>query len=42
VALLRKRWGPVLDADPYYNPNLSLRRAYHLAFPPRTAPIEIL
>jgi GT2 family glycosyltransferase len=42
VALMRKRWGPVLDADPYYNPNLSLRRAYHLAFPPRTAPIEIL
>jgi GT2 family glycosyltransferase len=35
VALMRKRWGPVLDADPYYNPNLSLRRAYHLAFPPR-------
>jgi GT2 family glycosyltransferase len=35
VALMRKRWGPVLDADPYYNPNLSLRRAFHLAFPPR-------
>jgi GT2 family glycosyltransferase len=34
-ALMRKRWGPVLDADPFYNPNLSLRRPFHLAFPPR-------
>jgi hypothetical protein len=35
VAWMRKRWGSVLDSDPYYNPNLSLRRAFHLAFPPR-------
>jgi hypothetical protein len=35
TALMRKRWGPVLDSDPYYNPNLSLRRQFHLAFPPR-------
>jgi GT2 family glycosyltransferase len=34
-ALMRKRWGPVLDSDPYYSPNLSLRRQFHLAFPPR-------
>jgi len=37
VGLMRERWGPVLDADPFYNPNLSLRRAFHLAFPPRIA-----
>lgn len=35
VALMRKRWGPVLDSDPYYSPNLSLRRQFYLAFPPR-------
>jgi GT2 family glycosyltransferase len=35
AALMRKRWGPVLDSDPYYNPNLSLRHQFHLAFPPR-------
>jgi hypothetical protein len=35
VALMRERWGPLLDTDPFYNPNLSLRRAFHLAFPPR-------
>jgi GT2 family glycosyltransferase len=35
VALMRERWGADLDQDPYYNPNLSLRNAYHLAFPPR-------
>jgi GT2 family glycosyltransferase len=35
VALMRERWGTALDRDPYYNPNLSLRNAYHLAFPPR-------
>ena len=39
VALMRKRWGNVLDSDPYYNPNLSLRTAYHLAFPPRVPPV---
>jgi GT2 family glycosyltransferase len=35
VALMRERWGAVLDQDPFYNPNLSLQNAYHLAFPPR-------
>ncbi|WP_146604457.1 glycosyltransferase family 2 protein [Rhodoplanes roseus] len=35
VRLMRHRWGPDLDADPYYNANLSLDRAYALAFPPR-------
>ena len=35
VALMRKRWATTLDQDPYYNRNLSLRSAYHLAFPPR-------
>jgi hypothetical protein len=35
VKLMRQRWGPALDSDPYYNPNLSLQRAFHLAFPPR-------
>jgi hypothetical protein len=32
---MRSRWGPVLDSDPYYNRNLSLRHSYELAFPPR-------
>jgi O-antigen biosynthesis protein len=35
VELLRRLWGPVLDSDPFYNPNLSLRRQFTLAFPPR-------
>jgi glycosyltransferase involved in cell wall biosynthesis len=35
AALMRERWGRLLDCDPCYNPNLSLRRAYALAFPPR-------
>ena len=35
VALMRRRWGPVLDADPCYSPNLSLQRQFQLAFPPR-------
>jgi O-antigen biosynthesis protein len=35
VALMRQRWGSVLEADPFYNCNLSLERAYRLAFPPR-------
>jgi hypothetical protein len=33
--LMRKLWGQVLDSDPYYNPNLSLKKAFNLAFPPR-------
>jgi glycosyltransferase involved in cell wall biosynthesis len=35
IALMRMRWGPLLDSDPYYNRNLSLRYSYELAFPPR-------
>jgi GT2 family glycosyltransferase len=35
VALMRQRWGPILDTDPFYNRNLSLDRPYKLAFPPR-------
>jgi hypothetical protein len=35
VAVIRKRWGPLLESDPFYNPNLSLERGYSLAFPPR-------
>jgi GT2 family glycosyltransferase len=35
AALMRRRWGARLDDDPYYNPNLSLRRAFELSFPPR-------
>lgn len=33
---MRERWGPVLDDDPYYNPNLSLKtHLIRLAAPPR-------
>jgi hypothetical protein len=35
VAFMRERWGPLLQADPFYNPNLALERDYSLAFPPR-------
>ena len=35
VEFMRRRWGPILDRDPFYNRNLSLKRAYDLAFPPR-------
>jgi GT2 family glycosyltransferase len=37
VALMRQRWGSILDSDPFYNRNLSLERPYKLAFPPREA-----
>jgi GT2 family glycosyltransferase len=34
--LMRDRWQDLLDADPFYNPNLSLTRAdFGLASPPR-------
>ncbi len=36
MALMRERWGEVLDRDPYYNPNLSLEQPFAIAFPPRT------
>jgi GT2 family glycosyltransferase len=35
VEELRRRWGAILDGDPFYNRNLSLERQYELAFPPR-------
>jgi O-antigen biosynthesis protein len=36
VKLMRERWGDLLDADPFFNPNLSLASLhYTLAFPPR-------
>lgn len=38
VAYMMRRWGHVLDRDPYYNPNLRLDgSAFGLAFPPRIA-----
>jgi GT2 family glycosyltransferase len=36
VAVMRQRWGEVLDHDPYWNPNLALHATeILLAFPPR-------
>ena len=36
VATMRRRWGDLLDHDPYWNHNLSLSRVVpSLAFPPR-------
>jgi glycosyltransferase involved in cell wall biosynthesis len=36
IAYMRRRWGTVLDRDPYFNPNLSLwDPTIALAFPPR-------
>jgi O-antigen biosynthesis protein len=33
---MRAQWAEVLDQDPYFNPNLSLRDlAISLSFPPR-------
>ncbi|MFN9251926.1 MAG: glycosyltransferase family 2 protein, partial [Brevundimonas sp.] len=39
AALMRDRWGEVLDDDPFYSPNLSLDGApFSLAESPRTPP----
>ena len=36
VSYMRRTWGPLLDADPAYNRNLSLQHEdFSLAFPPR-------
>jgi len=36
---LLKRWGPLIQNDPAYNPNLSLgEKRFELAFPPRVTP----
>ena len=39
VAFMREKWGRVLEADPFYNPNLSIEsnKQFKLAFPPRVA-----
>jgi lipopolysaccharide biosynthesis protein/glycosyltransferase involved in cell wall biosynthesis len=38
VAFLRQRWEKVLAADPFYNPNLTLKdESFAFAFPPRAA-----
>jgi GT2 family glycosyltransferase len=38
-AHMRATWGPLLDADPAYNPNLTLTRAdFSPSLPPRTLP----
>ncbi len=44
VGLLRRLWGPVLGADPYHNPNLSLEtgREWCPAWPPRVGRKEAL
>ena len=37
VAFMQKKWGYILEADPFYNPNLSIEsnKQFKLAFPPR-------
>ena len=36
IAHMRKRWGPILERDPFWNPNLSLASNYPLiSVPPR-------
>jgi glycosyltransferase involved in cell wall biosynthesis len=36
IDYMRRRWGHLLESDPYYNPNLTLDRAdFSLAWPPR-------
>ena len=43
VAVMRQRWGDVLDNDRYWNPNLSLCSTdVALAFPPRNGKIKAL
>jgi hypothetical protein len=36
--MIRDRWGHLIDSDPYFNPNLSLKQPdFGLAYPPRHA-----
>ena len=36
IAFMKNRWGREIEADPYYNPNLSIGiKPFTLAFPPR-------
>ncbi|HEX5377400.1 MAG TPA: glycosyltransferase family 2 protein [Phenylobacterium sp.] len=38
IAYMRRRWGPVLDDDPFYGPNFDKQHVdYRLAFPPSRA-----
>ncbi len=39
VAFMQEKWRHVLEADPFYNPNLSIEsnQQFKLAFPPRVA-----
>jgi GT2 family glycosyltransferase len=40
VIYMRKRWGALLDEDPFYNPNLTHDRPdFSLAWPPRVRPL---
>lgn len=42
VRLMRGMWADVLDADPFFNPNLSLATPYYtLAFPPRISKLPV-
>jgi GT2 family glycosyltransferase len=42
VDLLQSRWGELLVADPFFNPNLSLMTPYYsLAFPPRISKLPV-
>jgi hypothetical protein len=37
IAFMENRWGSLLVADPYFNPNLAIDRTnFAYAFPPRT------
>ncbi len=42
IATMRRRWGDLLERDPYYNPNLSLEpnEQWKLAFPPRLGKLD--
>jgi hypothetical protein len=39
IDVMRRRWGPVLDNDPFYGPNFDKQHVdYRLATPPSRAP----
>ncbi|MEX0828470.1 MAG: hypothetical protein WD005_05915, partial [Haliea sp.] len=38
IAYMRRQWGPVLDNDPFYNPNLSLKTESFSLAPETRAP----
>ena len=42
VNMMRVKWGDVLEADPFFNPNLSLATPFYtLAFPPRISKLPV-